>query len=237
MITINLEKKLLKQNKKLVTPKELLLINEYEKMGDLTESDILSRVGLNSNLREGKLIKETIDEKLKQTKKFNKERVFHISQIESICKKYHLRFLQAGYFKGSIDKELPYKLTNFEITYHLKCDSLNTYIVAPKLSFKLQQVPKDPLMFYEINDEYFYLIHKWGNDLNIFRRLLRPLSNGWLTFFTDITIIPLPLLLYFDTDGYFAGMFAVAVLYVVGCVIKDDAIRFAKKNEWDSKFE
>jgi len=182
------------------------------------------------------LIKDTINEKLNQSKKFNEERVFHISQIESICKKYHLRFLETSYFKGSIDKELPYKLTNFEITYNVKCYSENTYIVAPKQSFKLQQAPKDPLMFYKINNEYYYLIHKWGNDLKISRRLLRPLSSAWLTFFTDITIFTLPLL-YFGSKYYFSGVFLTAFLYVLGCIMKGNSIRFVEKNEWNSKFE
>lgn len=59
------------------------------------------------------------------------------------------------------------------------------YIAAPASSFELQQKPKDPLCFAPIGvDGYYYLVHQWGNDLSIFRRLrgLFPIHE----FFTDV---------------------------------------------------
>ncbi len=181
MLKINLEKELLLQNQKLVTPQELLFIKEYEKIGDDIKDDSLLRIGIASSAIKGNKIKEKIGTLKQQTEKFDQSRVFHISQIENICMKYYLRFLPSCLYKGAIDKELPYKINNFEAVYSVKCNSKydgdperctgNTFIVAPSESFKLKPKELDPLLFYSINDEYFYLIHKWGADLSITRRI------------------------------------------------------------------
>ncbi len=72
---INLEKELVKENVKLATPKELLLIKEYERQTELVENNALERIGLNKNIKSGRFIKNTIDSLKKETLKFNQERV------------------------------------------------------------------------------------------------------------------------------------------------------------------
>jgi hypothetical protein len=188
LLTVNLEKKLLKQNKQLTTPAELLLIKEYEKIDKFDENKILSNIGLGDNIQKGKDIKFMKNRLKEETKAFNQERVFHISQIESLCVKYHLRFLPSHMFKGNLDEQLPYKVTTFETTYQKTCNSQNMYIVAPKKSFKLEERPTDPLLFYQINEDYYYLVHKWGNDLNMFRRIFGLLAKPALFWFTFILI-------------------------------------------------
>lgn len=234
-MTINLEKSLIKENKKLVTPAELLLIKEYDKHTALVENDALSRLGLNNNLHLGKRIKSKIDEKRAGTAKFSQDRVFHISQIESLCKRYHLRCLNVGYYKGTIDEELPNKITNFEIAYGVKCSVYNTYIAAPASSFKLQQRPKDPLMFYQINSEYYYLIHKWGNDLSIFRAMLPYLSTALFTWL----IVPLVLMpiLWFFFPAYFLWITGgIAFIWGVIMGVSEDELRFVEENSWNSSY-
>ena len=50
-------------------------------------------------------------------------------------------------------------------------------IIAPSKLFKLEN-SDDPLLFVPIGNDYFYLVHKWGNDLNPFRKLLMmPFKN------------------------------------------------------------
>jgi hypothetical protein len=240
MTTINLEKTLIRENQKLATPKELLLIGEYDKFTQLAENDALSRIGLNRAIKEGGLTKNRIGQKIQETTKYSKERVFHISQIKAICEKYYLRFLRAEYYKGIIDNELPDRITNFEAAYNIKCTSRNTMIVAPIESFELQKKPKDPLLFYQINDEYFYLIHKWGNDLNILRRLKAIYSNVFISLLTACILFPLPLLLipkaelivYIIVGGVILVFFGIWDLMS----IDDEGMRFYTKNEWDSSY-
>jgi hypothetical protein len=242
MIKLNLEQELLQENKRLATPKELLLIREFETHTALVQNDTLTRVGLNKTLKEGKSLKDKQNHLLDQTSRFDKARVFHISQIKSICQKYHLRFLNTSYYNGSIDEELPNKISNFEIIYGVKCDSRNTYIIAPSDSFKLKERPKDPLMFYKINDEYFYLIHKWGNDLSITRMLLPYLSNKMMTWLTISFLFTSPLLLL---PGIIGSIFYAAGVFVSSLAIgiyndsqwrDEEKLRFVKKIDWDSEF-
>jgi len=240
---VNLEKSLIKQNKKLITPEELLILNEYDKLTNLVEeeSNTLKRIGLDTNFIQGKSIKDSLSRKTEDTKQFNQERVFHISQIESICQKYYLRFLPINRYKGSVDKLLPSKVTNFEIAYDKKCMQQNLMIIAPAESFKLEKKPVDPLLFYQINSEYYYLIHKWGNDLNIFRRFKALLSSIYISAIV-FYIVALPLLLI-NTIPYFAitGIYTAFTL-IFNAIQKNngdpDRIRFHKTNRnWNNQYE
>lgn len=175
---MNLETELLKQNRKLIMPSELLALREYENKTDVADSDTLSRIGINTSALKGKETKTRVRRLKKDTRGFSKERVFHISQIESVCRKYALRFLPSENFTGSVDKQLAVKIDAFELTHNVRCRKDNSFIMAPASSFKLEPRPKDPLFFYQINEEYYYLIHKWGDDLSAFRRIQGVVSSA-----------------------------------------------------------
>lgn len=241
MVKLDLEKELLSQNKRIATPKELLLIKEYETHTNLVHNDALARLGLNETVKTGKLLKEEVDFKKKETFAFDQNRVFHISQIKSICEKYHLKFLPIRYYNGRVDVDLPKKIVHFEAAYNVRCNLLNTRIIAPKESFKLEERPRDPLMFYEINSEYFYLIHKWGTDLNVTRRLLPILSSLWATWLLLAFVLPLPVL-FFGNVGQiiYAILSGVTSLYIgvfnTASFDESDKIRLVKKCKWNSHF-
>src|SRR5690348_266795 len=239
MTTINLEKSLIRENKKLAIPKELLLINEYDKFSAFAENDVLQRIGLNQTLKEGKNIKNRINRNSEQTKAFNQERVFHISQIEGICKKYRLRFLPIHRYRGVIDSELPNKISNFEIAYNLKCTKYNTRIVAPMRSFELEKKPKDPLMFYEINEEYFYLIHKWGNNLSSTRAILPILENGLFLWLSIPSICSLLFFINFNVGITITTLsFAlISMVETISYASEGKFISFINKNDWQSWYK
>lgn len=187
MIPINLEKVLVRQNKRLATPEVLLAIKEYDRLGDMDGGDVLDRVGLGRVLTSGKGAKTRIIRDQDGIKKYKQERVFHISQIREVCNKYYLRFLPTRYYNGVVDVNTPEKISTFEVAYGERCDMDNMYIMAPAKSFKLERRPKDPLLFYRINySDYYYLVHKWGNDLNLFRRFLPFLSTMVGTWFIPL---------------------------------------------------
>ena len=51
--------------------------------------------------------------------------------------------------------------------------------MAPSKLFRLKNTD-DPLLFVPLGNSYFYLVHKWGNDLHPFRKLFMwPLKNLW----------------------------------------------------------
>ena len=261
MLKINLEKELVKQNKSIVSARELLLINEYERTANLEKHEVIKRVFGALPAAEGGRIKTHNERLLSQTKDFNQERVFHISQIEKLCKKYHLRFLPSVFFRGSIDKELPGKISQFEIAYGVECKKWernqyslnelyqdgNTYIAAPVESFNLQEKPQDPLMFFAINSEYYYLIHKWGNDISLVRRCYSFLSSVLVS-----TIIMLaPAIFWFSFFSVFNSNQKIDTKEIVGLIVisfallflilqathGEDGLRIVKRNYWKSPFK
>ena len=107
--------------------------------------------------------------------KIDSNRLFHVDQIRKICIDYRLRFLDFNFFKGGVPDEAYTKLKEFELN-HPDLD-LNIKIMAPTKLFQLENYD-DPLMFVSLGNNYYYLIHKWGNDMSYFRKMFMwPFKN------------------------------------------------------------
>lgn len=102
-------------------------------------------------------------------------RIYHISGIKNICIDYRLRFLESKYFKGQIPLEAISKIKSLEKEHNIELKGFK--IIAPSKLFKLED-KDDPLLFAPIGNQYFYLIHQWGNDLHPLRKLMMwPFKN------------------------------------------------------------
>ncbi|MBZ9653025.1 hypothetical protein [Psychroflexus montanilacus] len=101
--------------------------------------------------------------------KLQSSEIYHIDQIEKICVNYRLRFLDSKYFKGELPYEAISKIKTLEEEHETNLKGFK--IMAPSKLFKLENAD-DPLLFAPIGNDYYYLIHKWGNDLSPFRRLM-----------------------------------------------------------------
>ena len=101
--------------------------------------------------------------------------IYHINEIKKICIDYRLRFLDSKYFKGKIPQEAISKIKSLEKEHDIELKGFK--IIAPSKLFKLED-KDDPLLFAPIGNQYFYLIHQWGNDLHPFRKILMwPFKN------------------------------------------------------------
>ena len=96
-------------------------------------------------------------------------RIYHLEQIRKICIDYRLRFLDLAYFKPELPAEATEAISDLENTHDTRLEGLK--IIAPSRLFKLED-KDDPLLFVPMGNNYFYLVHKWGNDLHPLRRLL-----------------------------------------------------------------
>lgn len=174
MITINLEKSLLKNKRGILSKEEKRIKDKIEAMDDSFELDEMRyKLGIWSD----NMSKMSVaNANLKIVDRFIPERVFQVNDIKELCCKYGLRFLPAYLFNGEMDKDLPNKIRKFELDYNMSIHRGNSYIVAPASSFKLQERPKDPLFFTKLSDDYYYLLHKWGNDISA----LRLISNFFI---------------------------------------------------------
>ena len=123
------------------------------------ESKIGERLEHNS-----KVLQNKFDLDLLETNK-----IYNLEQIKKICTDYRLRFLDSKYFKGTIPQSAIFKIKELERNHGIALDGFK--IMAPSKLFKLQD-KDDPLLFAPIGNGYYYLIHKWGNDLHPLRKIL-----------------------------------------------------------------
>ena len=131
--------------------------------------------------------------------KIDSNRLFHVDQIRKICIDYRLRFLDFNFFKGGVPDEAYTKLKQFELN-HPDLD-INIKMMAPTKLFQLENYD-DPLMFVSLGNNYYYLIHKWGNDMSYFRKMFMwPFKNIYniLIYIATISL----LFTTFVPDGIF----------------------------------
>ncbi|MAW08768.1 MAG: hypothetical protein ACJ0PY_00275 [Flavobacteriaceae bacterium] len=107
--------------------------------------------------------------------KLNTKRIFHLDSIKKICIDFRLRFLDHKYFKNTLPKEAFLEISKLESIHSTLLSDFK--IMAPSKLFRLKNTD-DPLLFVPLGNNYFYLVHKWGNDLHPFRKLMMwPLKN------------------------------------------------------------
>ncbi|NRA93958.1 MAG: hypothetical protein HRU26_14995 [Psychroserpens sp.] len=149
------------------------------------------------------------------------DKIYHIDTIKSICINYRLRFLDTKYFKNEFPTEAVDKIRSLEDMHQTKLGGFK--IMAPSKLFRLEN-PDDPLLFAPIGNGYYYLIHKWGNDLSPFRKLLvAPLKNLDNLMFSAL-IFSLVISYVFNSwltvkDDNFISNFFLIFLFNFKCVI------------------
>lgn len=114
------------------------------------------------------------------------DKIFHIDSIKKLCINYRLRFLDTHLFKGEYPKELYSIIPNLENDHKIQLKDFK--IMAPSKLFRLK-TKEDPLLFVPIGNDYYYLVHKWGDDLKSYRRILVwPFKNINTLIFTSIIL-------------------------------------------------
>lgn len=186
---INLEEKLISEKQDYIESMDKIA-KHFE--GVLAEAEVEDIAVLESAGFDISLYKKILKTRDRNVSLFEPSRIFHEDEIKILCLKYDLRFLPVKYYKGTLDSALPQKLKELGVSRRYT-HSDDFRIVAPKSSFKLVERPKDPLLFYELGDGMFYLVHKWGADLSIFNRV-----KGFLKTYRFI----LPIVLVLSLIGF-----------------------------------
>ena len=160
MKKVNLFEELLREKSKQVGSNELksLLKNIWEKEDSKNERIVRS---LNDKNKDNfnKMKFEYMETK----------NIFHVDTIKNICVRYRLRFLDSNLFKGDYPSNITKVINNIEKKHDTTLN--NFMIMAPSKLFKIKS-PDDPILFVPIGNEYYYLIHKWGEEFNSLRKLL-----------------------------------------------------------------
>ena len=127
-------------------------------------------------------------------------KIYHLEQIKKICIDYRLRFLDATYFKGEIPDEAVAEIKTLERSHEIEMKGYK--ILAPSKLFRLED-KDDPLLFAPIGNGYFYLVHKWGNDLHPLRKLFAwPFKN--IVNLTMVVLLMSYLLTLMIPEGLFS---------------------------------
>jgi len=170
-------------------------------------------------------------------------RIFHLTDIKEICITYRLRFLDAHFFKGEFPEEAISEIRYLENKHQTSLGDFK--IVAPAKLLKLENAD-DPLLFAPMGNGYFYLIHKWGRDLNHFRKLLMwPYKNLDNLTFTVVflsvlltLLIPMHWFTQFPGIGNYIFLFMIILNGVGGMVLFYGISKGKNFNRdiWDNKY-
>ena len=160
MKKVNLFEELLVERNKQISSEELNSLIE----------DIWSKEDNKIN-RISNSLKDTNNNNINQLKfdEMETKNIFHKDTIKKICVRYRLRFLDSNLFKGDYPKNITKIISDIEKKHDTKLN--NFMIMAPSKLFKIKS-PDDPILFVPIGNDYYYLIHKWGEEFNYLRKLL-----------------------------------------------------------------
>lgn len=104
-------------------------------------------------------------------------KIYHLEQIRDVCIRFRLRFLDLKYFKNKLPESALEAVNSIEAKHNTVLTDFK--IMAPSVLFRLER-KDDPLLFVPIGNGYYYLIHKWGNDMHPMRSILMwPFKNIW----------------------------------------------------------
>lgn len=180
------------------------------------------------------------NERIKNLEKFVNEietgESVSLNSIKNIAHKYALRFLPANRFKSEYPVQAVHNAKEwYDRGYN------DFYILAPGKDLTLK---KDPILFVKIDGRYT-VVHKWGNDFTVFRRLLawKPFSII-VTSLIGVLCYYLAILSYSNIDASFIGIVSLAGMIVsilagilfIGSTICGETLFYDKK-KWNSVFE
>ncbi|MDT0687102.1 hypothetical protein [Autumnicola psychrophila] len=198
----DIQKKLLRSRNKRISEEKIL-----QQVQDILKATENHNDVILESLKDG----SSIDRNSFNFDHLESNRIFHISDIEKICVIYRLRFLSTKYFKGNIPHEAISEIRRLEQQHDTSLKGFK--ILAPSKLFKLKNAD-DPLLMAPMGNDYYYLIHKWGNDLSPFRKIFmwpfRTFEN-----FAIVLIIGSFLLALLVPDGMFSPRQTTAEFFII----------------------
>lgn len=95
--------------------------------------------------------------------------VFTLSEIENVCIKYRMCFIDAVYYKNSIPTVAEIKLEYLNESFNKKLEALK--ILSYRENFTNTHQKKDyGILFAPTLNGHYYLVHHWGKPISKFRK-------------------------------------------------------------------
>lgn len=204
--------------------------------------EMLRSMGLHHNLQKVAEIKGKKIELEKLEQEYGN--VFTRDEIKTIACRYALKFRRTDTYKGHVDPALMQKMREFSEQTGTELSPYNLqhrfYIMAPAKMFELRNEPgyvpppspatlPEPIVFYQIDENNYRMIHQWGKDLSNWRAVM-----GWkyadeanyFSYWFILMFIPLFILLNFflsDLLWTFVPSAVVAAAVAIGrCIVVSD---------------
>lgn len=132
---------------------------------------------------------------------FDVNAVYAKQAIKELCIKFRLRFLPSSFYAGTLPYEAVQAIKQFEAQFPQV--QAQYHIVAPAEFFKLKDRYADPLLFADLGNGKYYLLHQWGADFKPYAPVLKyPFRNVESTLITAVGL----------------GLLFTLVLFVTGAV-------------------
>ena len=204
----------------------------------LTEVHEILAQGFDDDRRVIQSIRENSKEK-SELNLFSDVPVYSLKSIYKLCVRYRLRFLDSKYFKGEIPYEAIQKVKDFERTNAVKVGSYK--ILAPVELFSTEDKDSDPLLFIDLGNNNYYLVHKWGRDMSFLRYLMVfPLRNYYTLFFTITAAVAL-FSFSIPVEKFIYSLFIFMFTFIASCCLTLLYCFAYRKNlnqiGWNSKFK
>ena len=218
------------------------LLKELEKEKG-REAGLLNEV--NNLLREEVARDKSILSRLKGEKhggkieeSLNESRIFDLRHIKKLCIKYRLRFLDSSLY----NKEFPYEAIAQikELEKQLEMPLSDFRILAPKELFHLSDKDSDPILFLKLSENKYYMIHKWGGELNPFRSLLAFPMRNFMSMFWSLFVLALLFSYVIPTASWLSFAFLAIHSFIgicgMACMLMLSFRENFSEAEWDSKY-
>jgi len=170
--------------------------------------------------------------------KLAEEHIFTIDQIEKLCIKYRLRFLDSKHFKGEIPYEAIHKVKALE--KELQTDLKGFKIIAPKELFRLTDKDSDPILMLPLKNNRYYFIHKWGGEISALRALLAFPMRNFMSMFWFLAAVAVLFSWVVPTPSWDVFIFLVVHSFIAICGMACMLIFTMRENfsnaEWNSKY-
>ncbi len=224
--TVDLHKQLDKIKKKHPAPSIEDEIANILEQGSQTDQRILSSIEKGD-------ANQLIDES-----KLDPNKIYSLDQIEKLCIKYRLRFLDSKHFKGEIPYEALVKVK--EVEKELDMELGHFKIIAPKELFKLTDKDSDPILMLPLSKDRFYFIHKWGGEISSLRSILAFPMRNFMSMFWFLVALAILFSWAVPTPSFDVFIFLVVHSFIAICGMACMIVMSMRENfsnaEWDSKY-
>lgn len=129
------------------------------------------------------------------TETLEKNRVFSVDDIKTVCTNYRLRFLDSKYFKM---EELPDDTLTIikNVEKYSGKDVRQIQIMGMDKFFKSEEKKKIPVLFARIDETNYYFVHNWEKNFAWYNKILAYPFRSIQTLLLSFTVIGLPLAIF-----------------------------------------